>query len=407
MNSRILRWGLALAACVCACLQPAAGATVSPEVARGLAWLQAQVKSDGSVVGEASSVAKVAQLRSEVATTLSLLSASAPDALLDQITASSPFATELLARKIIALQSAGRSADGPLAELAASQNVDGGFGGEPGFASNALDTAWALLAWTHQPPAYANEIKAAVQWLVSAQSATGYWQAGLDGPDVSATALAVQALAAYRGRFTLATNLNKGRSWLGTQKASDASWGSDAQTAHALLALLPAATDVTPYQNTMDALIARQEADGSWQGDAYATAIVLRALLLAAQPVTNPDLASITGVIKDADTGSPIASAVVSLNGGQLTALTDSTGKFFFQALLPGEVRLDVSVAGYRGRETSTILTAGAAVDYGDVLLKKADASGVTVSGVVYFTPAYGTRNVANAATVREILNKW
>ncbi|MBK9218876.1 MAG: hypothetical protein IPL70_10910 [Uliginosibacterium sp.] len=146
MNSRFLRWGIALAACVCVCVQPALGATLSPEVARGLAWLQAQVTSDGRVAGEASSAANVHQVRTEVATTLGLLSPPAPHALLDQIATTSPLATELLARKAIALQSAGRPADATLAELAASQNADGGFGGEPGFASNPLDTAWALLA---------------------------------------------------------------------------------------------------------------------------------------------------------------------------------------------------------------------------------------------------------------------
>ena len=72
-----------------------AHAAVSPEVTKGLAWLQSQVLPDGSIAGESSSIALVSQVQPEVANTLALLAgpATVPSALtarLSQATADDP-----------------------------------------------------------------------------------------------------------------------------------------------------------------------------------------------------------------------------------------------------------------------------------------------------------------------------
>jgi hypothetical protein len=55
--------------------------------------------------------------------------------------------TEYLARAILARIESGQDAEAPLTLLANHKNADGGYGGDTGHASNALDTAWALLAY--------------------------------------------------------------------------------------------------------------------------------------------------------------------------------------------------------------------------------------------------------------------
>jgi hypothetical protein len=57
-----------------------------------------------------------------------------------------PAATELLARKIVAMQQSGSSPLAELERLLALQNRDGGFGAMAGYPSNALDTSVALEA---------------------------------------------------------------------------------------------------------------------------------------------------------------------------------------------------------------------------------------------------------------------
>src|SRR5882762_3415925 len=118
---------------------------LSPEVSRGLAWLQSQVQADGSLANEASSVATGLQSRAEAAQTFKLLSA-VPVSLTDAIAGETDDNTEYLARRIASLALAGRDSATLLNALAARQNSEGGFGGGPGYDSNALDTAWALIA---------------------------------------------------------------------------------------------------------------------------------------------------------------------------------------------------------------------------------------------------------------------
>jgi hypothetical protein len=63
-------WGLGLLHAATAGAQ-----ALSPEVSRGLAWLQGQVQANGSLANEASSVATGLQSRTEAAQTFKLLSA--------------------------------------------------------------------------------------------------------------------------------------------------------------------------------------------------------------------------------------------------------------------------------------------------------------------------------------------
>src|SRR5216110_3312235 len=64
----------------------------------------------------------------------------------DAIASESDGNTEYLARQAISLIAAGRDASTQINLLLLRRNGDRGFGGGPGFESNPLDTAWAVLA---------------------------------------------------------------------------------------------------------------------------------------------------------------------------------------------------------------------------------------------------------------------
>src|SRR5437867_1299595 len=83
--------------------------SLSPEVSRGLSWLQNQIQANGSLANEASSVATALQDRSETAQALAAL-ATLPSNLADAIASESDGNTEYLARQVIASIAAGRDA---------------------------------------------------------------------------------------------------------------------------------------------------------------------------------------------------------------------------------------------------------------------------------------------------------
>src|SRR5258708_21190603 len=140
-------WRMALVwVCALLCVATARAQSLSPEVSRGLAWLQGQVQADGTLANESSSIATALQNRAEAAQTFKALSA-IPVGLTDAIAGETDDNTEYLARRIVSLALAGRDPSTLLAALAARHNSDGGFAGRLGYHSNALDTASSLLAF--------------------------------------------------------------------------------------------------------------------------------------------------------------------------------------------------------------------------------------------------------------------
>lgn len=120
----------------------------SPEVQRGLIWLQAQVQSDGALSGEVTSSATPVQTRSEAALAFVELTggAAVSEPLRAKLVLEAGEATEYLARKIIALKSIASDTTALISQLNHRQNVDGGFGSIPGDSSTVLDTVWAYSA---------------------------------------------------------------------------------------------------------------------------------------------------------------------------------------------------------------------------------------------------------------------
>ncbi len=127
------------------CAATPAVAEAQPEIVRGLQWLTQQVQPDGTLGGEGNSIATPLQNRAVTVQTLKLLS-TAPSSMIDAIDAETDNSTEYVARKMIALASAGRDISPQTIDLLSRQNADGGFGGALGYSSNSIDTAFALFA---------------------------------------------------------------------------------------------------------------------------------------------------------------------------------------------------------------------------------------------------------------------
>ena len=154
-------------------IAPAHAVTTPPtEVLKGLTWLQAQVQVSGVLANEPISTATPIQNRSEALQSFKLL-ASIPAALTDQLVADNENNTEYLARRAVALSLAGRDASAITAQLVARQNIDGGFGGAIGYASNAQDTALVVLALAQNAQSALTVAQKARSYLLAAIQADG------------------------------------------------------------------------------------------------------------------------------------------------------------------------------------------------------------------------------------------
>jgi hypothetical protein len=351
-----------------------AQAALSPEVQKGLNWLQSQVQADGSLAGEAASLATPLQSRNETLATLKQL-ATVPASLADVIAADSEDNTEYLARRAIALSMAGRDAALTIASLTAQQNADGGFGGAGGHESNPLDTAWALLALRASNTSVA---AGALSYLQSAQDVDGSFRTA-DHPDIYTSALALQALAAYSSQYTLSSNIQAAVAYLQTQQAATGVWDDSpflsAQSYLALHDFIPQSPMATALPTF---LVSKQLADGSWDGDLYVTALVLRALTLTASAPANPGLSILSGKVVDAQTGLPLSGVAAALTGGaSVNLLTQADGVFEFRDLPPAEYALQLSLANYGAISATTATRAGQTQDIGVLLMSKS-AGGTT-----------------------------
>ncbi len=317
---------------------------LSPEVSRGLAWLQSQVQADGSLANEASSVATGLQNRSEAAQTFKLLSA-IPVGLTDAIAGETDDNTEYLARRIVSLGLAGRDPSTLLTALAARQNSDGGFGGGPAFDSNALDTAWALIALRSSTSVGA--APQALGYLGLAQAFDGSYSAP-GRPDIETTAVAVLALGLYASQFDSFAAISRAVPYLLSQQSPSQQWGNSAFLTATVYAAIH---DVVPLEPTATAvrsfLAGRQGADGSWDGDPFATALALRALVLTATAPANPVLAIIKGQVIDSQTRLGLYSVTVTLSGPANPApVITFAGSFEFRDLPSGSYSLQFLISG-------------------------------------------------------------
>ncbi|WP_053843185.1 carboxypeptidase regulatory-like domain-containing protein [Paracidovorax avenae] len=373
----ILAARLALALAALVLLSARAG---SPEVSRGLAWLQAQVGADGALAGNARG-AHPLQALSETVRTLAALSgpsAVAPP-LTARLAAEAGDDTEWMARAALALRTAGRPSDSLEASLRARQAADGGFpaSAAPGEPSTLLDTLWAHDALALADGGTSAGAARARAWLHAVQQDDGGMAGESAGARVQATALAVQAFtpgaAADAAQQAAVLPMV---AWLADRQQADGSWhGSVYLTALGLHALTLQGADSAARGAARQWLVAAQAADGSWSGDAFLTAAALRAL--AAEPPATPVAAALAGRVVDAASGQPLAGATVELSGAAAQAATSGAqGAFRFSGLAAGRYELRVTLAGYAALVRPAELATGQQLDLGLLALAGTSTTG-------------------------------
>lgn len=359
-------------------------------MATGFAWLQSQVKTDGTLLSETNSVATPLQARVESYLTIKQLGTPS-SALPDSVANESDSSTEYLSRKILVLAAAGRDTSALVTKLIASQNLDGGFGIAPGYQSGVLDTAFAILAFKASVNSANTAVTSALGYL-SGNANTDGGYGGYGQSTVYSTSLALQALMAFSQSNPQTAPALAAKSFLvGAQV--NGTYASVQDNASAITALAIVSSDSSAFTTARVALISAQLADGSWNGDPFLTALALRALSAVAS--APPTTGTVNGIVVDDISGVAISNVQVQITGPQnASATTDANGSFTSPALLAGAYTVQISKSGYATLIYNLSLTAGSVANLGTVRLHVA-ATTATLQGQI----KDGTTNqpIANA----------
>lgn len=279
--------------------------------------------------------------------------------------------------------------DSELEKIRRYQNQDGGFGSIAGYDSSVLDTSYALQAMAVSGDIASLQTQLAISYLLSNQKADGSWSLGLNTHRLSteyATAVALHALWQYRNTYSVSNSLNMAQEFLLNRRNADGTWSELNLTALAFIAILPRLSDLEAVQSGIDFVRAELLSDKSWNDDVYTTALMLRVIEIAENPVPNPDLGSVQGKIINAETGEALAGYTVSLTGVTSdTTVTDASGAFRFDAMVSGLYQVELSAAGFGGFTSSVVIDAATKnVNLGTVALNPVvTQSTVTVQGIV------------------------
>lgn len=356
-------------------------AAYAPGVERGLAWLVSQVRADGTVAGERGSQALPVQVRTETLHTLSLFE-SRPAGLTERIAGEPQKHTELQARQLLALRLANRGAQQVLADLGVQQNADGGFGSRRTYGSNALDTAYALLALAATPDADPTRVSAALGYLRTSKLSQAGWTVG-DHPSVYATSAVLLAAQGWASRYQVGDIIGTARDWLLAQRGIDGTYGNVLDNANALLALTTQTSDEQILKPLSTALEQAQLESGAWGDDPYVTAVALRALYRATVGLPATTTGAVAGTVVEHGTQAPLAGVTLTLRSTPDVRVESAPdGSFMLLGLSPGAHTIDIQALGYVSKVITLTVATGVTTNTGTIALEKT-ALTAEVFGVV------------------------
>lgn len=350
---------------------------VHADVANGMQWLQSRDLASG--VHRPGDLANAADTNAEAFITAAALSSTAnfpgTSARILEERDETLLSVARLAHNRIAL---GQSAAAQFDLLLAAQAGDGGFPALPGLQSEPLTTAWVLSALDRAGRGGQTDASRALGYLIVAQQTDGGWLAALGNfSNVVTTAQITRVLNDYRNRYNLTQPLARALTFLQAARLPSNTFGEPFETAYALDALIVLGVERASLQPVASALAAAQSADGSFAGDAYVTAIVLRALWQFDQPVVEPLQAGLTGRVLSADTGLAISGARLNLTGAVTATLTSNdAGRVQSNTLAAGAYMASLSYPGMRTVEFQLTLAHGRTLDLGDIRMVQGEANG-------------------------------
>jgi len=357
----------------CGLVWIAVGAPVlAVDVESGLGWLEARQGAEG--VHRAADIATAERTNLEAWRTVGLAGRDDGFGLLRARALGD--AVQLLASEALRAElriNTGVAASMLLDTLLGQQLADGGFPSHPGFESDPETTARVLAALDRAGRGGGTPAARAIGFLAASQRADGSWRSAFgDDGSVATTAVVLPTLVAYRNRFELSVPISRARALLFDARDTDGSFGSAFETALAVEALLMAGERPDALESSIDWLSARQRADGSFDGDAFTTALALRAFLRWDRPVSDPGLAGLTVRVVSADTRLPIAGATLALQGPAPGALvSNNDGVIFNTTLAAGNYMAELGFPGMRPVMFDVTLLADQLSDLGEIRLSR------------------------------------
>ena len=357
----------------------------------GVQWLSSTAQSGGDYTGP-NDISTPFQSTAEALRTLGALGSlpnTAASAAL-QFLAAEPYQnTENLSRLITSVVAAGQNPSTAVSQLLTYQDSStGGFSELPGYQPTVLDTSFALEALSLGGAGSTQAAGKAVSFLLQQQASDGSWTEtdGDNAPSVYLTALAMRSVWFYRQIYNVSQNLTNATSWLLAQTDANGNWAAPFLSAEALIAIAPTLENRSSIQASLQALQSQQLSDGSFDDDAYTTALALRALLYASQP--DPDQTSLQGKVIDGQTGNALSGVTVTLTQSSqtYTATTASDGTFDFTNIAPGSYSIQIADSGFGTIISTTQAGTGQDVNLGSVSLTPGTSSGGSTSATVYGT---------------------
>ncbi len=98
--------------------------------------------------------------------------------------------------------------------------------------------------------------------------------------------------------------------------------------------------------------------------------LVGAALLACAAPLAAQSSGAIAGVVRDAETGAPVANVTISVEDGRRATLTDSAGRYRLREIRSGTYVLHATLIGYRPASRDSVIVVGGATLVVDVTLQ-------------------------------------
>lgn len=373
----------------------------------GLVWLTAQVQPTGDMASGTASGAADWQVQAETVSTLRTFNQPLPPALLTNLLGRpDEGVVELLARQVVASSAGGLDSSGIQTRLLAAQQAGTGWGATATHQPNALDTAYAL--WALSAVSNTSGVGVGLPFLRAQQYTSGGFgppsaSADTEQPSVFGTALAVQAIAAWRQQFEAGTSLANAQNWLLSERATGV-YANVLDNAVALLALSRQTSDSAVLQPLVDALVNAQQANGSWANDGYLTALALRALGTYNLAPPTPTTGGLTGLVVDRDTGAALPNVPVALVGASSqTVATGTDGGFSVYNIAPGSYTLSLSQAGYATVQIPVDIAAGQLLNLGVVRLTPAPNT-ASLKGLVRGSNGYALTNALVAVGANSAL---
>ncbi len=383
--------------------------TLPPEVTQGRDWLASQVRTDGSVTGESTTIATQTQTRAEVLETLKRLERT-PTALASLLSQQTPdSAVEHLARQIISQAGISTVPAARIDQLKAYQNADGGFGGSAKFGSNVLDTSFALIALRAAGVSSGNDLARAVTYLATRAAELDNKALSLEaGSRPYVASYVLMALQSYAAQFPIAQAVEAARTYLLAQQGQGA-YLEALLNAVGAIALGFSSTSGTGLDDLRTALRASQMANGSWEDDPYLTALALRGLI-GAVVTTPPQTGRITATIREASVLAPVSGANITLTGaGTVTGSSAGNGAVILADLQPGVYTGAVEKTGFSPATLSGLnVVAGQTLDLGFIDLVRSASTAVLrgrVTDVRDGSPLAGAAIAVNGAVSQQIIS--